>query len=86
MRDGWDFLIAKTRGLELNVWKDLSTSAAMIVVPDDRFLQKTFNFPSNRLVPALRIWLEHDDGFTRIASIHSSAGAIDVYGQLKQNR
>jgi hypothetical protein len=86
MRDGWDFLIAKTRGLELNVWKDLSTSAAMIVVPDDRFLQKTFDFPSNHLIPELRNWLEHDNRFTRIATVNSSAGAIDVYGQLGGDR
>ena len=84
MREGWDFLMTSTYSQDLNVWKDLATSAAMIVVPDDRFLQKTFDFPSNHLIPALRIWLKQDDRFTRIATIHSSAGAIDVYGQLGQ--
>jgi hypothetical protein len=86
MRDGWDFLMTSTYSQDFNVWKNLATSAAMIVVPDDRFIEKTLNFPSNRLIPVLRNWLERDDRFTHIAEIQSSAGAIDVYGQLGRGR
>ena len=52
IRDGWDFLMTSTYSEDLNIWKDLATSAAMIVVPDDpASSKKIFEFLSNYLIP-----------------------------------